>query len=352
MRMPRAHAGPVRLTGASPGWAALPLSLVLGLGLGLAQPAAARAEPGGQPHAALPRAATLATPTGDIQGTLMVPLPLGCTPAALIIAGSGPTDRDGNSKLLPGANNSLKMLAQALAGAGIASVRYDKRGIAASARAGASEAQLRFEHYTGDAAAWVRQLKREGRYASVTVIGHSEGSLIGMVAARAAGADGFVSLAGPAERASALLRRQLDPKLPPDLAQANDRILAALERGRLPGKLPPQLQAIYRPGVQPYMASWFKYVPAQEFAGLKMPLLIAQGTTDIQVDAHQAELLRQANPAARLLLVDGMNHLLKQVPADARQQMASYSNPALPLSPALAGAVTDFIHALPRRACR
>jgi pimeloyl-ACP methyl ester carboxylesterase len=301
---------------------------------------------------ALPRAATLFTPAGEVQGTLLVPLPLGCTPAALIIAGSGPTDRDGNSKLLPGANNSLKLLAQALAEAGIASVRYDKRGIAASARAGADESQLRFETYTGDAAAWVRQLKLEGRYSSVTVIGHSEGSLIGMVAARAAGADGFISLSGPAERASALLRRQLDPKLPPELAQANDKILAALERGRRPAKLPPQLQAIYRPSVQPYMASWFKYVPAREFARLNMPLLIAQGTTDIQVDVKQAELLKQANPAARLLLVDGMNHVLKQVPADPRQQTASYSNPALPLAPVLAGAVTEFIHALPHRPCR
>ncbi|WP_377704786.1 alpha/beta hydrolase [Pseudoduganella sp. UC29_71] len=301
---------------------------------------------------ALPRAATLFTPTGEVQGTLLVPLPLGCTPAALIIAGSGPTDRDGNSKLLPGANNSLKMLAQALAEAGIASVRYDKRGIAASARAGANESQLRFETYTGDAAAWVRQLKLEGRYSSVTVIGHSEGSLIGMVAARAAGADGFISLSGPAERASALLRRQLDPKLPPELAQANDKILAALESGRRPAKLPPQLQAIYRPSVQPYMASWFKYVPAREFARLNMPLLIAQGTTDIQVDVTQAEQLKQANPAARLLLVDGMNHVLKQVPAEPRQQMASYLDPALPLAPVLAGAVTEFIHALPHRPCR
>ncbi|KQX02081.1 alpha/beta hydrolase [Massilia sp. Root418] len=328
----------------------LTLMLMLAPELVAAQSAAAQGDE--RQHAVLPRAATLSTPSGDIQGTLLVPLPLGCTPAALIIAGSGPTDRDGNSKLLPGANNSLKMLAQVLAEAGIASVRYDKRGIAGSARAGASEAQLRFETYAGDAAAWVRQLKREGRYSSVTVIGHSEGSLIGMLAARAAGADGFVSVAGPAERASVLLRRQLDTKLPPELAQANDRILAALERGRTPGKLPPQLQAIYRPSVQPYMASWFKYLPSQEFARLKMPLLVAQGTTDIQVDTNQAALLKQGNPAARLLLVDGMNHVLKAVPADPHQQLASYSNPTLPLAPALAGAVTDFIHALPRRPCR
>lgn len=304
------------------------------------------------PYTSLPRATMLSTPTGDVHGTLMVPLPLGCAPVALIIAGSGPTDRDGNSKLLPAPNNSLRMLAESLAVAGIASVRYDKRGIGGSARAVSSESRLRFETYTGDAAAWVRQLRREGRYASVAVIGHSEGSLIGMIAAREAAADGYVSIAGPAEGASVLLRRQLDAKLPPELAQANDQILGALERGRRPAVLPPQLQAIYRPSVQPYMMSWFRYVPAREFARLKMPSLIVQGTTDVQVDAAQAALLKQANPAARMAVIPGMNHVLKQVSADGPQQVASYSNPALPLAPALAESITGFIHALPRRPCR
>ena len=324
----------------------------IGIAFGMLASSAASAHAGPPQFTPLPRAATLATPTGDVHGTLMVPLPLDCAPVALIIAGSGPTDRDGNSKLLPGLNNSLKMLAQSLAEAGIASVRYDKRGIAGSARAMSSEAQLRFETYTGDAAAWVRQLKREGRYASVTVIGHSEGSLIGMIAAREAAADGYVSVSGPAEGASTLLRRQLDSKLPPELAQANDKILSALERGRRPKALPPQLQAIYRPSVQPYLMSWFKYLPAREIARLRMPSLIVQGTTDIQVGAAQAELLKKGLPAAQLALIPGMNHVLKMVPADGPQQMASYSNPALPLAPALSEAVTGFIHALPRQRCR
>eukprot|EP01032_Pedospumella_encystans_P030962 gene30962-34944_t len=175
-------------------------------------------------------------------------------------------------------------------------------------------------------------------YNTSGVINFAQGefiTLIGMLAAREADADGFISLSGPAERASTLLRRQLGPKLPPDLARANDKILAALERGQRPGKLPAQLQAIYRPSVQPYMASWIS---------------VAQGTTDIQVDTLQAALLAKANPAARLLEVEGMNHVLKQVPADPARQLASYSDPSLPLAPALAGAAAEFIHALPRLA--
>jgi pimeloyl-ACP methyl ester carboxylesterase len=100
------------------------------------------------------------------------------------------------------------------------------------------------------------------------------------------------------------------------------------------------------------MVSWFKYIPSQEFARLRMPALIVQGTTDIQVGAEQAALLHKANPASRLLMVDGANHLLKQVPADTAQQMASYSNPVLPLAPAVSGAAIDFIQGLPQRACR
>src|SRR5262249_16837736 len=97
-------------------------------------------------------AADLSTPTGIIHGTLLMPEGSAKVPVALIIAGSGPTDRDGNSPLLPGKNNSYKMLAEALAAEGIASLRYDKRSIAASRAAGLKEADLRFDNYVDDAA--------------------------------------------------------------------------------------------------------------------------------------------------------------------------------------------------------
>ena len=83
---------------------------------------------------------TLKTPTGDIAGSLVVRPGTAQHPVVLIIAGSGPTDRDGNSPapIAPGKTlrtDSYKLLAQALAAEGIASVRYDKRGIGASAKA-------------------------------------------------------------------------------------------------------------------------------------------------------------------------------------------------------------------------
>lgn len=286
----------------------------------------------------------LDTPTGQIAGTLQLPAAADSKPrVVLIIAGSGPTDRDGNSALLPGRNDSLKMLAVALAGEGIASVRYDKRGVAASLAAGSTESELRFETYVDDAVAWIGKLKADPRFRSVAVIGHSEGSLIGMLAAQQAGAAAFVSIAGIADGPSTVLRKQLAGKLPPELDKESERILASLENGTTVDEVPPALMTLYRPSVQPYMISWFKYVPSQRIAALTMPVLIVQGNTDIQVAVAQANGLHRAKPDAILAVIPGMNHVFKHIRADPALQAAAYSDPSLPVSPLLVKAVSDFL---------
>lgn len=287
----------------------------------------------------------LDTPGGQLAGTLELPAGAGAGKprVALIIAGSGPTDRDGNSSLIPGRNDSLKLLAAALADAGIATVRYDKRGIGASHAAGPAESALRFETFVDDATAWIAKLKTDPRFASVAVIGHSEGSLIGMLAAQQADAAAFVSIAGIADGASMLLRKQLAGKLPPELDKESERILAALESGVVVDPVSPALAALYRPSVQPYLISWFKYVPAQRIASLTMPVLIVQGNTDIQVEMVQATRLHAAREGAKLAIIPGMNHVLKHVRAEPELQLASYGDPALPVSPQLVKAIADFL---------
>lgn len=292
-------------------------------------------------------AVQLATSTGQLHGTLLIPpRGTGRVPVALLVAGSGPTDRDGNSAALPGANNSLRLLAEALAANGIASLRYDKRGIAASAAGGASEADLRFDHYVNDAAGWVRHLQQDPRFVSVTVVGHSEGSLIGMLAARSGGADAFVSIAGISRSAPEILREQLRPQLPAELWSASERILASLTAGDTTADVPPALAALYRPSVQPYMISWFAYDPSVEIASLTMPVLILQGTTDIQVPAKDAEALHRSASNAEIAIIDGMNHVLKIVEDDRAKQIASYSDPDLPLAPELGRRIVAFIQRL------
>jgi len=295
---------------------------------------------------------SLETPNGTLHGTLERPLSSAPVPVALLIAGSGPTDRDGNSAMLKGANNSLKLLAAALATEGVASLRYDKRGVGGSAGAGSGgEAELRFETYIDDAVLWGRKLRADPRFSSLTLVGHSEGSLIGMVAARKVGADAFVSLAGAGRNVREIILEQVKPQLPPELFKATEDILKQLAAGTTVENVPPALHVLFRASIQPYMISWLRYDPAKELAALSVPVLIAQGTTDIQAKAEDARLLAKANPAAKLLLVEGMNHVLKAVPNDRDKQIASYGDPTLPVVPGLVKEIVATVRrARPSRA--
>ena len=163
------------------------------------------------------------------------------------------------------------MLAEGLAMNGIASLRYDKRGVGESKKAAVSEADLRFETYIDDAAAFCEQLRADKRFSSVVIAGHSEGSLLGMVAAKKCNASGFISIAGAGRPAADILRIQLADKLPPALATQSDAILKDLEAGKTTKKPPAQLFAIYRPSVQPYMISC-RYDPAKSIAALTVPV--------------------------------------------------------------------------------
>jgi pimeloyl-ACP methyl ester carboxylesterase len=235
------------------------------------------------------------------------------------------------------------MLAEGLASNGIASLRYDKRGVGESAGAMVAEADLSLDTYVDDAMAWCEQLRKDKRFSAVIIAGHSEGSLIGMLAAKRCNADGFISISGAGRSAADVLRTQLAGKLPPGLAAQSEAILKNLEAGRRTENPPPELDAIYRPSVQPYLISWFRYDPAKWIAALTVPVLIVQGTTDIQVTVDDAKRLAAANPKAKLLIIEGMNHVLKEVPADRDKQIASYSNPDLRLAPEFLVGIVDFV---------
>jgi pimeloyl-ACP methyl ester carboxylesterase len=282
----------------------------------------------------------LDTQTGKIDGTLKLPVSGKKITVALIIAGSGPTDRDGNNPYMK--NNSLKMLAQGLATEGIATVRYDKRGIAKSADASIKEIDLRFENYVQDAEEWISKLKKDKRFKNVIVIGHSEGSLIGMIAAKKACADKFVSIAGAGMPAGDIIREQLKSQ-PAMVTDAALPILDSLEQGKTVKEVPQMLASLFRPSVQPYIISWFKYNPQVEIAKLKIPVLIVQGTTDIQVSVNDAEYLKKASPKAELKIVDGMNHIFKEVVSDRTKNIQTYSKPDLPLHKDLVRIITEFI---------
>lgn len=252
----------------------------------------------------------LATAWGRLCGTLQLPQGPGPWPAALLIAGSGPTDRDGNNPLLPIAIDTLKLLAHALAARGVASLRFDKRGVGDSAYPGLSEEALRFDHLVDDAVLLARALDGDERIARVVLAGHSEGALIAALAATQTPVHAVVSLAGAGCRASALMRRQIEGRLPPDLSQQALAALAALEQGDGVADVSEDLVLLFRPSVQPYLASWFRHDPPQVLAEVHVPVLIVQGTADSQVGVQHAHWLHDARPGARLRLVEGMDHAL------------------------------------------
>jgi len=284
----------------------------------------------------------LKTATGEISGTLTIPVKPKKSPVVIIIAGSGPTDRDGNSPLGI-KTDAYKMLAENFAENGISTLRFDKRAIGKSRAAATSESDLRFETYINDAVEWINLLKKDKRFSKIIVLGHSEGSLIGIVAAEKAGISKFISLAGIGNPADTVLRRQLKGQLPPQLMAESDAILDSLRNGKQVSKVNPVLVSLYRPSVQPYLISWIKYDPSAEIKKLKVPVLIVQGTTDIQVSVREARLLSTAKPDARLLIMENMNHILKESEADRQKNLETYNNPGLPLKQGLVKELVAFI---------
>lgn len=283
----------------------------------------------------------LLVPGGTLHGTLTLPDSDGPLPVVLMIAGSGPTDRDGNNPE-GGHNDSLRLLARELAERGIASLRYDKRGVAASRAVAPHEEALSVAAYVADAVAWGQLLKADPRFSRLILLGHSEGALIACLAAADSGADALVSLAGIAQPLGRVLREQLRGRLPTALAAETESILQALEQGRTVAQVTPRLHVLLRPSVQPYLISLLRQRPAEAFARVPVPALIVQGTRDFQVDGEQALLLQQARPEAQLLLIEGMNHMLRIVPADA-PPLASYNDPRLPLAGELVDGLARFI---------
>ena len=284
----------------------------------------------------------LVTPTGTLGGTLLAPP--NATRAVLIVPGSGPVDRDGNSPP-PLRADSYRRLAIALAAKGIASVRYDKRGIAASHAALTSEADLRFDAEIDDAALWIAKLRSGSRFRAIGLAGHSEGSLIGMVAVQHARVEAFVSIAGAGFPADVVLRRQLGPRLAgaPELAAANTRILDSLAHGQIAGDVPPALAALYRPSVQPYLISWFRFDPRIEIAKVNARVAIVQGANDVQVTVDDAKALAAARPDAAFALIPKMTHVLSDDDATTAAQQAAgvYLDPLRPIDPALVQAVAS-----------
>jgi pimeloyl-ACP methyl ester carboxylesterase len=289
-------------------------------------------------------------PLGQLEGTLRV-AEGEARPVALIVPGSGPTDRDGNNALGVSAS-TYRLLAEELAARGISSVRIDKRGMFGSRAAVHDASAVTIADYAADVHAWIGVIRERTGNACVWLIGHSEGGLVALAAAQQpAGVCGLILLAAPGRRLGDVLRDQLraNPANAPILPQAIAAI-EAIESGRTVdvAGMHPALLPLFRPAVQGFLIDVFSYDPAKLISTVHIPVLIVQGARDIQIGLGDARVLANANPAAKLVVLEAANHVLKDVPADDREaNLRAYAAPDLPLSAGLVDAIVDFIRPAP-----
>lgn len=279
---------------------------------------------------------------GTLYGTLTLPEREGEIPVVLLISSSGPTDRNMNqSQALR--TNSFLMLAEALAKQGVASVRYDKRGVGKSSSAmGGSD--LIFDDFIDDAILFIEKLKADQRLSHVIVLGHSEGSVIGSIASTKEQPAAFISLCGPASNILELIGEQLKANLASENMAIAREVLDSLKMNqRVNRELPPGLNQLFNPSVQPYLISSNKYNPANVMSELAVPTLIVGGDTDIQVNVSEIKRLGESAPKAEYKLIHRMNHVLKEAPADREKNLQTYYDPSLPLHPELVPTLLDFI---------
>lgn len=275
----------------------------------------------------------------------------GSDTAVLIVAGSGPTDRNGNSGA--GLNTySYKMLGETLAHSGYAVMRYDKRGIGGSPIPAEDIPNLVFEDYIDDARVCAKFLRAEG-FERVIVAGHSEGGLIALqlAAEEACCLDGVVLLCAPGYNMAEILNYQLSQQLVPaymGLMVRSTAIINSLKAGRMVAQedIPAELMSLFHPTVQPFIISNMRYEPTELATKCRVPMLIVSGGRDIQVSVSNGERLHVANPAAEHRMFENMTHVLKDADTSDRmmQIMSIYTNANLAITEALAPAIVEFIN--------
>lgn len=262
------------------------------------------------------RSSELSVAVGDgarLAATLSAPARAARAPVVLLIPGSGPIDRNG---ALPcGGPAPYLELAHALAALGIATIRYDKRGTGAST---SPAERMRFADAVADAAAWIDAASAHAP-AGMAVVGHSEGSLVAMLAIRRRprSVSRFVSLCGLGRPAGAALVRQVARAAPAERDRFELACQAIARGERI--HCEPAFEAVLRPEVQPYLRDWFGFDPACEIAALDVPALVVHGEADAQVELEDAYRLGEAS-GTRPLIVPRMTHMLATV--DEREALA------------------------------
>jgi pimeloyl-ACP methyl ester carboxylesterase len=275
---------------------------------------------------------------GVIDAVLTVPPGVERPAVALLIAGSGPTDRDGNG---PGINPAtLKKLAEQLAARKIATLRYDKRGAGGWKPEFGRPEDFRFKDYADDAIALANHLRDSGKFSKLVLIGHSEGGLVAILTARRMPVDRLVLLATTARRQGDLLKAQHEGTVPAELFKPIASAIDAIMAGQIVDPTPPGLSL--PPPMQPAFGSAFAEDPIAPLKLIEQPTLIIGGGRDRQVARLDFDGLAAARPSAKTLWLENMNHVLVDV-ADEADDLAAYNQPERALNATLIDAIAAFV---------
>jgi len=280
--------------------------------------------------------ATEITVNRYVDGTLLIPENLESPPLVILIAGSGPTDRDGNQSFMK--NDMLKKLAEELTKNGLATFRYDKR-VVKQLKTRTFDKNIRFDDFVNDAKSVVSYFKPT--FSSIIIAGHSQGSLVGLLAAEAE-VEGFISLAGAGKPIDQIILEQIT-KTAPFFKEDTKRVLEVLKNGETTTDFPPALASMFNLEIQPFMSNWMQYKPHELIENLEIPVLIINGTKDLQVSTKEAQLLKEHKIDAELIIIENMNHLLFEINGDDLVNTKSYNEMHHQIVPEVIKSIVRFI---------
>ena len=203
--------------------------------------------------------------------------------------------------------------------------------------------EILFDDFVEDAITTITFFDNLPSFKNIFIIGHGQGSLVGLLAAiQTNGVDGFISIAGAGHSMDTVLLKQIE-QMAPGLVEPSKSVFSKLKSGETTTNYPEVLETIFRPDIQPFLANWIQYDPCQVISGFNGPVLIINGTKDLQVSTEEAQLLADAQPNSELLIVDKMNHVLFKIDGDELENSKSYSEPYRPLAEPLLPNILKFI---------
>ncbi len=277
---------------------------------------------------------------GKLTGELTVVNFKSKTPLVIFIAGSGPTDRNGNSKMTK--SDCYLQLSDSLSNMGISTLRLDKRGIGNSIIDSFKEESMNIDTLVSDIDKIVDSMSNRKEFSKIYLLGHSEGSLIGILASQKNKfVNGLISIAGAGTSADSIILLQLSSQ-PKQVINIVSNYLDTLKQGKALTDVPKSFYALFRPSVQPYMISWIKYNPSSEISKLNIPILILQGKNDLQVKVEDAVKLNISSKQSSLMLLDNTNHILKLV-RSMEENKKSYNDPTFLLNADIPMHIKTFI---------